>query len=41
MLESGEVLIDDVSVRENPAGANIEFIQNGTFQARYASAPHR
>ncbi len=33
MLESGEVLIDDVSVRENPAGANTEFIQNGTFQA--------
>ena len=33
MLETGEVLIDDVSVRENPAGANTEFIQNGTFQA--------
>ena len=33
MLESGEVLIDDVSVRENPAVANTEFIQNGTFQA--------
>ncbi|MFN0076620.1 MAG: lamin tail domain-containing protein [Prosthecobacter sp.] len=33
MLESGEVLIDDVSVRENPSGANTEFIQNGSFQA--------
>ncbi len=32
MLESGEVLIDDVSVRENPAGANTEFIQNSTFE---------
>ena len=32
MLDGGEVLIDDVSVRENPAGANTEFIQNGTFQ---------
>ncbi len=31
MLETGEVLIDDVSVRENPTGANTEFIQNGTF----------
>ena len=32
MLETGEVLIDDVSVRENPTGANTEFIQNGTFE---------
>lgn len=32
LLETGEVLVDDVSVRENPAGANVEFIQNGTFQ---------
>lgn len=33
MLEEGEVLIDDVSVRENPAGANVELIQNGGFEA--------
>lgn len=33
LLENGEVLIDDVSVRENPTGANIEFIQNGTFES--------
>jgi Lamin Tail Domain/Concanavalin A-like lectin/glucanases superfamily/CotH kinase protein len=33
MLESGEVLIDDVSVRESPSGANTEFIQNGTFES--------
>jgi Lamin Tail Domain/Concanavalin A-like lectin/glucanases superfamily/CotH kinase protein len=38
LLESGEVLIDDVSVRENPAGANTEFIQNGTFQADVVGA---
>lgn len=33
MLDAGEILLDDVSVREDPAGTNIEFIQNGTFQA--------
>ncbi|MDB6151716.1 MAG: hypothetical protein JWL90_169 [Chthoniobacteraceae bacterium] len=33
LLDSGELLLDDVSVRENPSGANTEFIQNGTFQA--------
>ena len=33
LLDRGEVLIDDVSVRESPAGANLEFIENGTFQA--------
>ncbi len=32
LLETGEVLIDDVSVRENPTGTNVEFIQNGTFE---------
>lgn len=36
LLESGEVLIDDVSVRENPTGANTEFIQNGTFEGDVA-----
>ena len=33
LLDRGEVLIDDVSVRESPAGTNLEFIENGTFQA--------
>lgn len=33
LLENGEVLIDDVSVRENPTGTNVEFIQNGTFES--------
>ncbi len=33
MLDAGEILLDDVSVREDPAGTNIEFVQNGTFQA--------
>jgi hypothetical protein len=32
MLDSGEVLLDDISVRENPNGANLQFIQNSTFQ---------
>jgi hypothetical protein len=33
LLDQGEVLIDDISVRESPEGANIELIQNGTFEA--------
>ena len=32
-LDNGEILLDDVSVRENPTSTNIEFIQNGTFQS--------
>ena len=31
LLDSGEVLIDDVSVRENPTGTNRELMQNGGF----------
>ena len=31
LLNDGEVLIDDISVRQDPAGANIELIQNGNF----------
>ena len=31
MLDAGEVMIDDVSVVENPAGSNRELMQNGTF----------
>ena len=32
LLDEGEVLLDDVSVIEEPDGAAIEFIQNGDFQ---------
>ncbi len=32
LLDAGEILIDDVSVRENPTGTNVEFIQNGSFE---------
>ncbi|RIK81830.1 MAG: hypothetical protein DCC68_07805 [Planctomycetota bacterium] len=32
LLDAGEVLLDDISVRENPNGANTQFIQNGSFQ---------
>lgn len=32
-LDSGEALIDDLSVREDPDGANVQVIQNGTFEA--------
>ncbi|MFT5526779.1 MAG: hypothetical protein ACI9HK_004759, partial [Pirellulaceae bacterium] len=32
MLDSGEVLIDDVSVVQDPDGVAIELIQNGTFE---------
>lgn len=31
LLDSGELLIDDVSVREDPDGANTQLIQNGSF----------
>ena len=31
LLDAGEVLIDDVSVIENPSGSNRELIQNGGF----------
>jgi hypothetical protein len=33
LLDRGEILIDDVSVREDPAGTNLEFIDNGSFQS--------
>ncbi len=32
LLDGGELLIDDISVRKDPAGANTEVIQNGTFE---------
>lgn len=33
LLSRGEVMIDDLSVREDPDGTNIEFIENGTFDS--------
>lgn len=33
LLDEGEFLIDDVSVIEDPIGANVQVIQNGTFQS--------
>lgn len=33
LLNDGEVLIDDISVQQNPAGSPIELIQNGNFTA--------
>lgn len=32
LLDSGEALIDDVSVIEDPDGARLQLIQNGTFE---------
>jgi hypothetical protein len=32
LLDAGELLLDDVSVIENPDSAAVEFIQNGSFQ---------
>ena len=32
LLDAGELLLDDVSVVEDPDGAAIQFIQNGSFQ---------
>ncbi|NQU26149.1 MAG: lamin tail domain-containing protein, partial [Candidatus Nealsonbacteria bacterium] len=31
LLDAGEILIDDISVVEDPDGTHIEFIQNGSF----------
>ncbi|RYD32627.1 MAG: hypothetical protein EOP86_15265, partial [Verrucomicrobiaceae bacterium] len=39
LLTEGEVLIDDVSVIEDPAGTNRELIQNGSFTADTAGTP--
>ena len=38
MLAAGEVLIDDISVVEDPDGAAIELIQNGDFESDSAGA---
>ena len=32
MLDDGEVLLDDIQVIENPQGAAVDLIQNGSFQ---------
>ncbi|MEX2186749.1 MAG: LamG-like jellyroll fold domain-containing protein [Pirellulales bacterium] len=32
LLDAGEVLLDDISVRENPNTTSMQFLQNGTFQ---------
>ena len=32
LLDGGEILIDDISVVENPDGAATELVQNGTFE---------
>ena len=32
LLDAGEILLDDISVVEDPSGAAIQFIQNGDFQ---------
>ena len=39
LLDAGEVLIDDISVREDPAGANVQVIQNGTFEGDTIGQP--
>lgn len=33
LLDSGEVLLDDVSVTQDPDGARVELVQDGTFDA--------
>ncbi|MEX2186946.1 MAG: lamin tail domain-containing protein [Pirellulales bacterium] len=38
LLDAGEVLIDDISVIENPDGAARQLIQNGDFQSGAATA---
>ncbi len=39
LLDGGEVLIDDISVREDPAGANVQVIQNGSFETDTLNQP--
>ena len=40
LLDAGEVLIDDISVLEkNPASADVQVIQNGTFEADIIGQP--
>ena len=37
LLDAGEVLVDDINVREDPTGTNRELIQNGTFDSGAAT----
>ena len=39
MLDAGELLLDDVSVIEDPDGEAIEFIQNGDFEGDAVGGP--
>jgi hypothetical protein len=39
MLDQGEVLIDDLSVRESPAGTNREFLEYRTFESDTIGLP--
>ncbi|MCA9266470.1 MAG: lamin tail domain-containing protein, partial [Planctomycetales bacterium] len=39
LLSAGEILIDNISVLENPDGEPIELIQNGTFESDALNAP--
>jgi hypothetical protein len=33
LLTAGEILLDDISVIENPGGGAVEFVQNGSFES--------
>ena len=39
LLDAGELLLDDVSVIEDPSGRAIEFIQNGDFESDAIESP--
>jgi hypothetical protein len=39
MLDSGEVLLDDISVIENPEGSRVQVIQNGGFESDVLGGP--
>ena len=39
MLDAGEVLIDNMSVIEDPGGSDIEFLQNGDFESDQVGDP--
>ncbi|MBE0536058.1 MAG: lamin tail domain-containing protein [Phycisphaerae bacterium] len=38
LLDAGEVLLDDISVIEDPDGSRVQLIQNGTFESGAAAA---
>ena len=41
LLDAGQVLLDDISVIEDPDGARIQLIQNGTFETSPADSKWR